>query len=61
MFFQLRYDAKKTLEILNQATFSGDPFVYVFLKDSRDLLTRFDVILRYVDLFSSTILADDLR
>ena len=59
MSFQLRYDAKKTLEVLNQATFSGDPFVEVFLRDSRDLATRFDVILRYFDVFFSTILADN--
>ncbi|KAF8965448.1 Nrap protein [Flammula alnicola] len=43
----LRYDAAKTLETLNQSSFSGDPFTGVFLKDNRNLLTRFDVILRY--------------
>ncbi|KAF8178500.1 Nrap protein [Pholiota molesta] len=42
----LRYDATKTLETLNQASFSGDPFTGVFLKDCRDLTTRFDIILR---------------
>ncbi|KAH9476209.1 Nucleolar protein 6 [Psilocybe cubensis] len=48
----LRYDATKALEALNQTTFSGDPFNGVFLKDCRDLSTRFDVILR-VDLTSA--------
>ncbi|KDR70120.1 hypothetical protein GALMADRAFT_254950 [Galerina marginata CBS 339.88] len=42
----LRYDASKTLELLNHTSFSGDPFNSVFLNDSRDLSTRFDVILR---------------
>ncbi|KAF8908204.1 Nrap protein [Gymnopilus junonius] len=48
----LRYDAAKTLEALNQTSFSGDPFSGVFLKDCRDLMTRFDVVLR-VDLSSA--------
>ncbi|PPQ69881.1 hypothetical protein CVT25_005586 [Psilocybe cyanescens] len=48
----LRYDASKALESLNQTTFSGDPFNGVFLKDNRDLSTRFDVILR-IDLRSA--------
>ncbi|KDR65095.1 hypothetical protein GALMADRAFT_148991 [Galerina marginata CBS 339.88] len=42
----LRYDALITLELLNHTSFSRDPFNSVFLKDSRDLSTRFDVILR---------------
>ncbi|PPQ96699.1 hypothetical protein CVT26_010251 [Gymnopilus dilepis] len=48
----LRYDAAKTLESLNQTSFSGDPFNGTFLKDCRDLSTRFDVVLR-VDLSSA--------
>ncbi|KAF9475207.1 Nrap protein [Pholiota conissans] len=42
----LRYDARQTLDTLNQASFSGDPFGGVFLKDCRDLPTRFDIILQ---------------
>ncbi|KAF8154805.1 Nrap protein [Crassisporium funariophilum] len=42
----LKYDAAKTLETLNQSAFSGDPFTGAFLKDSRDLSTRFDVVFR---------------
>ncbi|CAA7262477.1 unnamed protein product [Cyclocybe aegerita] len=48
----LRYEASKTLERLNETAFSGDPFNGVFLKDCRDLLTRFDTILR-VDISSA--------
>ena len=47
---QLQYEASKTLEILNEATIAGDPFTQVFLKDNRDLSTRFDIVLRYVNL-----------
>ncbi|KAF9552839.1 Nrap protein [Agrocybe pediades] len=42
----LRYDASRTLDLLNQTTLSGDPFNGVFMTDHRDLSTRFDVILR---------------
>ncbi|KAH6905454.1 pre-rRNA processing protein Utp22 [Coprinopsis sp. MPI-PUGE-AT-0042] len=45
----LRYEASKTLETLNSASLAIDPFTEVFLQDHRDVLTRFDVILR-VDL-----------
>ncbi|KAH6905443.1 Nrap protein-domain-containing protein [Coprinopsis sp. MPI-PUGE-AT-0042] len=45
----LRYEAAKTLETLNSASLAVDPFTEVFLQDHRDILTRFDVILR-VDL-----------
>ncbi|KAJ3576829.1 hypothetical protein NP233_g152 [Leucocoprinus birnbaumii] len=45
----LRYEALHTLETLNQTTISGDSFTEVFLKDQRNLPTRFDSILR-VDL-----------
>ena len=49
---QLQYEASKTLEILNETTITGDPFTQVFLKDNRDLSTRFDIVLRYVNLFA---------
>ncbi|KAF9531369.1 Nrap protein [Crepidotus variabilis] len=42
----LRCEALKTLELLNQPTFSGDPFTGTFLNDWRDLPTRFDSLLR---------------
>lgn len=45
---QLRYEALHTLETLNQTTISGDSFTEVFLKDQRNLPTRFDSILRFV-------------
>ncbi|KAF5391146.1 hypothetical protein D9757_003000 [Collybiopsis confluens] len=45
----LSSDAQKTLEILNDSSSSVDPFSDVFLKDYRDLQTRFDVVIR-VDL-----------
>ncbi|PPQ69344.1 hypothetical protein CVT24_001638 [Panaeolus cyanescens] len=48
----LKYDAAKSLETLNQLDFSGDPFQTVFMKDNRDLLTRFDIVLK-VDLSSA--------
>jgi hypothetical protein len=41
--------------MLNQPTFSGDLFTEVFLKDYRDLWTRFDVILRYSLLLESRV------
>lgn len=44
--FQLRHDALKTLETLDEASLSGDPFTDVFLTDHRDLSIRFDTILR---------------
>ena len=50
---QLQYEASKTLEILNETTITGDPFTQVFLKDNRDLSTRFDIVLLYVNLFAS--------
>ena len=60
---QLRYDAAKTLQSLNHTASSGDPFTGVFLKDSRDLVTRFDVILRfvYVCLLNLFFLPGDLK
>ncbi|KIK63933.1 hypothetical protein GYMLUDRAFT_424118 [Collybiopsis luxurians FD-317 M1] len=45
----LSSDAQKTLEILNDSSSSADPFPDVFLKDHRDLQTRFDAVIR-VDL-----------
>ncbi|KAF9447462.1 pre-rRNA processing protein Utp22 [Macrolepiota fuliginosa MF-IS2] len=45
----LRDEAFKTLESLNRTTISGDSFTEVFLKEHRNLPTRFDSILR-VDL-----------
>ncbi|EKM77700.1 hypothetical protein AGABI1DRAFT_61282 [Agaricus bisporus var. burnettii JB137-S8] len=47
----LRYEALDTLETLNQTTISSESFNKVFLKDHRNLATRFDSILR-VDLSS---------
>ncbi|KAL0952389.1 hypothetical protein HGRIS_006665 [Hohenbuehelia grisea] len=47
----LRHDARRTLEILDHSPISVDPFTDVFLKEQRDLFTRFDTILR-VDLAS---------
>ncbi|KAF5381659.1 hypothetical protein D9615_005551 [Tricholomella constricta] len=48
----LRHDALKTLEALDHASISADPFTDVFLTDHRDLPTRFDTVLR-VDLSSA--------
>lgn len=48
----LRHDALKTLEALDEASLSGDPFTEVFLQDHRDLPIRFDTILR-VDISSA--------
>ncbi|KAJ6612257.1 Nrap protein [Mycena sp. CBHHK59/15] len=48
----LQNDAQKTLERLNNAPIGIDPFTDVFLKDQRDLLTRFDTVVR-VDLSSA--------
>ena len=45
---QLRYDAQKTLETLDHTPISHDPFTEVFLKEQRNLPTRFDTILRFV-------------
>ncbi|KAH0579235.1 hypothetical protein H2248_003386 [Termitomyces sp. 'cryptogamus'] len=45
----LRHDALKTLEALDHASISVDPFTNVFLTDHRDLSTRFDTVIR-VDL-----------
>ncbi|KAK1228630.1 U3 snoRNP protein [Marasmius sp. AFHP31] len=44
----LQRDAKKTLDLLNLSSV-GDPFPEVFLKDHRDLQSRFDAVIR-VDL-----------
>ncbi|KAG5642940.1 hypothetical protein DXG03_001857 [Asterophora parasitica] len=49
---QLRHDALKTLEALDHASISADPFTDVFLTDHRDLPSRFDTVLR-VDLSSA--------
>ena len=45
---QLRLDAKRTLDKLNQSSVSDDvdPFEEVFLKDSRKLSARYDIVLR---------------
>ncbi|KAF8066902.1 Nrap protein [Lyophyllum atratum] len=48
----LRHDALKTLESLDHASISADPFTDVFLTDHRDLPTRFDTVVR-VDLSSA--------
>ncbi|KAH8096858.1 Nrap protein [Cristinia sonorae] len=48
----LQYDAKLTLDILNEDLTAQDPFREAFLKDHRDLQTRFDVVMR-VDLSSA--------
>ncbi|KAI0792762.1 Nrap protein [Abortiporus biennis] len=48
----LQHDAKLTLDTLNESFMSEDPFSEVFLKDQRDLQTRFDLVLR-VDLTSA--------
>ncbi|KAJ7352492.1 Nrap protein [Mycena albidolilacea] len=48
----LQHDAKKTLEKLNVASIGSDPFADVFLKDQRDLSTRFDTVIR-VDISSA--------
>ncbi|KAF8874426.1 Nrap protein [Infundibulicybe gibba] len=45
----LRYDALKTLEALDHPPAGSDAFTDVFLKDHRDLSTRFDIVIR-VDL-----------
>ncbi|KAK2462771.1 hypothetical protein APHAL10511_005162 [Amanita phalloides] len=42
----LGHDARKTLEMLDDPTFKGDPFTDVFLKDQRELVTRFDLVMR---------------
>ncbi|KAF4578353.1 hypothetical protein EYR36_000160 [Pleurotus pulmonarius] len=48
----LRYDAQKTLEILDHSSLDVDPFTEVFLKEQRDLMTRCDIVLR-VDVTSA--------
>ncbi|KAJ7454829.1 Nrap protein [Mycena latifolia] len=48
----LQHDARKTLEKLNGASAGSDPFVDVFLKEQRDLATRFDTVIR-VDISSA--------
>ncbi|KAF8634052.1 hypothetical protein AX17_004316 [Amanita inopinata Kibby_2008] len=45
----LSLDAWRTLQMLDVTKLSGDPFSEVFLKEHRDLPTRYDVVLR-VDL-----------
>ncbi|TFK21369.1 pre-rRNA processing protein Utp22 [Coprinopsis marcescibilis] len=42
----LRYEASQTLEALDTSTLAVDPFTQVFLQDHRDVLARFDVVLR---------------
>ncbi|KAF7308582.1 Mannose-6-phosphate isomerase [Mycena chlorophos] len=46
----LQHDARQTLEALDSAS-KADPFSGVFLKDQRDLASRFDIVLR-VDIAS---------
>ncbi|KAJ7721723.1 Nrap protein [Mycena maculata] len=48
----LQNDARKTLEKLNGAPIGTDPFADVFLKEQRDLSTRFDTVIR-VDISSA--------
>ncbi|TFK71882.1 Nrap protein [Pluteus cervinus] len=48
----LRYEAQKTLEVLDQPFLSGDSFAEVFLKERRDLPSQFDALLR-IDLSSA--------
>ncbi|TCD66882.1 hypothetical protein EIP91_000780 [Steccherinum ochraceum] len=48
----LRYDARVTLDALNEDFTAQDPFKDAFLKDHREFQTRFDVVLR-VDLSSA--------
>ncbi|OCH85324.1 Nrap protein [Obba rivulosa] len=48
----LRYDARITLDALDHALITDDPFQYVFLKEQRDIATRFDIVAR-VDLSSA--------
>lgn len=47
---QLKYDAKLTLEGLNESSLAQDPFTEVFLQDKRDIQARFDVVVRYVSM-----------
>lgn len=54
---QLKHDAKKTLELLDKSGTSWDPFSEVFLKEQRDLPTRFDTIIRFVLLPSVLLVA----
>ncbi|EDR01199.1 uncharacterized protein LACBIDRAFT_312517 [Laccaria bicolor S238N-H82] len=39
-------ETSKTLKILNETTITRDPSTQVFLKDNRDLSTRFHIVLR---------------
>ncbi|CAK5268603.1 unnamed protein product [Mycena citricolor] len=48
----LQIDAQSTLERLNMTSTAGDPFPEIFLKDHRDLPSRFDALLR-VDISSA--------
>ncbi|KAJ7178760.1 Nrap protein [Mycena crocata] len=48
----LQNDARMTLEKLNGAPIGSDPFADVFLREQRDLSTRFDTIIR-VDISSA--------
>jgi U3 small nucleolar RNA-associated protein 22 len=45
---QLRHDAQKSLEILDQSV--RDPFTELFLKEQRNLCSRFDTVIRSVSL-----------
>ncbi|KAI0079174.1 Nrap protein [Panus rudis PR-1116 ss-1] len=56
----LKYDATLTLEALNDAALSVDPFDEVFMRDHRDLQTRFDIVLR-VDLTSAKLRNPSIR
>ncbi|KAJ7220018.1 Nrap protein [Mycena pura] len=42
----LQHDARKTLEMLNSTPTGSDLFAEVFLKDQRDLPSRFDIVMR---------------
>lgn len=45
---QLQYDARATLDALNEDFTAQDTFEEAFLKNHRYLQTRFDVVLRFV-------------
>ncbi|TFY65726.1 hypothetical protein EVG20_g5372 [Dentipellis fragilis] len=50
----LQHDAKRTLQTLDSSSPSVDPFTEVFLKENRDLFTRFDAIM-HIGLSSATL------
>ncbi|KAJ7650617.1 Nrap protein [Roridomyces roridus] len=56
----LQHDARKTLEKLDDAPTGSDPFTNVFLNEQRDLVTRFDTVIR-VDMSSAKPRASSLH